>query len=148
MKKLINKQAFSFIEIFISLIVLSLILSMMTTVNQSYHRIDNQIKARKDAEFQHFLALLDREINKYYVKAVNNNRVVVRDINKASDQFVILRNNKIYLTPGHQPLLYEVASWYLSIFDNRLYMVVEFTNGESEQGSIEISLYEDSFYDR
>lgn len=143
-----NKKAFSFIEVFISLIVLSLILSALATVNQSYQGLINRVNYSKTAEFQHFLVLLDKEINKYFVKAVSNNRIVLRDFIKDNDQYLIAHNNKIYLTPGHQPLLYGVKDWSVTLVNQRLFIIVEFVNGESEQGSVEISLYKDTLYGR
>lgn len=147
-RKFNNKSGFSFIEIFISLIVLSLMLATMSTVNQTYHRVNGQIREERKADFLHFLTLLEKEINKYYVKNVAGNRVVIKDPSKPNNQYVILQNSKIYITPGHQPLLYEVKDWYLTLVDQRLYIVIVFTNGDSEHGSVEISLYEDSIYGR
>lgn len=145
---LTNKKGFSFIEVFISLIVLSLIFNTLATVNQSYQGLINRVSHSKAAEFQHFIVLLEKEINKYFVKEVSNHRIVLRDLVKPNDQYLIAQNNKIYLTPGHQPLLYGVAGWSLSLVNQRLFIMVEFTNGYSEQASIDVKLYKDTVYGR
>lgn len=113
-------------------------LQTMMGVYQSYNRIESEIRAETSADFLHFLALVELELDNSLVLNVENQRVLIENPETKRRRQIVSQNNKIYITPGHQPLLYNVESWSVAQVMNHLSIVVTFTNGDVHHGLISI----------
>lgn len=145
LKHYLNKQAFSFLELLISLLITSLIIHSLTFIYQSFHRTEDYIRSDKHADFLHFMTVFEAELNHYNILDILEKEIIVEDkLSKSSRYRFELSNNKIYKSPGHQILLYEVVDWKLSDIDSILAISMFFENSQEFTGYIPIGAINES----
>lgn len=116
-------------------------------VYDSYDRIETEIRADYSADFLHFLTLLELELQNYHVKDVQPKQIHLVKTKTNANSRLIQQNGKIYFTPGHQPLAYNIKDWELINIYNKLYVTVIYNNEQIFTGLINIQGDEDIHYD-
>lgn len=100
----------------------------------SYHRVEETLRSDKFLEFQLFIKILSLELNAFESLEVSRGEINLSSSNKS--QKVILANQKIYKSPGHQPYLYDVLDWQLSWNEPFLTVTVTFNNKQKFSATI------------
>lgn len=142
-KNLIFKKGFTLLEVIVSLFVLSLLMHSLMLVYDSYDRIETEIRADYSADFLHFLTLLELELNNYHIKEVQPKQIHLVKQKTNANSRLIQQNGKIYFTPGHQPLAYNIKDWELFNIYNKLHVTVTYNNKQLFTGLINIQYDED-----
>ncbi len=125
-------------EALVSLAVLSLIMFTLLSAVRIYQEADLQSRSDKSSEWLQFLHLMEEELSLYEIALVDGRRVRLKAPGENRHYEVILRNKKIYKTPGHHPYLYEVANWQVLYFEGGLYVWVKFANGQTFEGVVPV----------
>ncbi|WP_407101444.1 competence type IV pilus minor pilin ComGF [Ruoffia sp. FAM 20858] len=110
------------------------------TIYNSYNTIETEIRTDRSADFLHFMTLLGLELEKYTVTGVDSNIIRIESTETKRSSRIINQNNKIYIAPGHQPLLYDVYSWQVFQVANKVTVTVTFNNGQVFSGFISVKL--------
>lgn len=134
------KKGFTLLEVIISLFVLSLFMHSLMTIYNSYNTIETEIRTDRSADFLHFMTLLELELEKYTVTGVDSNLIRIESTETKRSSRIINQNNKIYIAPGHQPLLYDVYSWQVFQVASKVSVTVTFNNGQVFSGFISVKL--------
>lgn len=134
------KKGFTLLEVIISLFVLSLFMHSLMTIYNSYNTIETEIRTDRSADFLHFMTLLELELEKYTVTGVDSNIIRIESTETKRSSRIINQNYKIYIAPGHQPLLYDVYSWQVFQVANKVTVTVTFNNGQVFSGFISVKL--------
>lgn len=134
------KKGFTLLEVIISLFVLSLFMHSLMTIYNSYNTIETEIRTDRSADFLHFMTLLELELEKYTVTGVDSNIIRIESTETKRSSRIINQNYKIYIAPGHQPLLYDVYSWQVFQVANKVTVTVTFDNGQVFSGFISVKL--------
>ncbi|WP_338488401.1 competence type IV pilus minor pilin ComGF [Ruoffia tabacinasalis] len=134
------KKGFTLLEVIISLFVLSLFMHSLMTIYNSYNTIETEIRTDRSADFLHFMTLLELELEKYTVTGVDSNIIRIESTETKRSSRIINQNYKIYIAPGHQPLLYDVYSWQVFQVANKVSVTVTFNNGQVFSGFISVKL--------
>lgn len=134
------KKGFTLLEVIISLFVLSLFMHSIMTIYNSYNTIETEIRTDRSADFLHFMTLLELELEKYTVTGVDSNIIRIESTETKRSSRIINQNYKIYIAPGHQPLLYDVYSWQVFQVANKVTVTVTFNNGQVFSGFISVKL--------
>lgn len=134
------KKGFTLLEVIISLFVLSLFMHSLMTIYNSYNTIETEIRTDRSADFLHFITLLELELEKYTVTGVDSNIIRIESTETKRSSRIINQNYKIYIAPGHQPLLYDVYSWQVFQVANKVTVTVTFNNGQVFSGFISVKL--------
>lgn len=124
-----SQAAFTLIECLLALTILSLIMHGLMTSIQQYRKVDQQIRDDQYLEWQHFILCIESELSQYKIVSLSNQQINISD-DLQRHYSIILKNQKIYKTPGHQPYLYHVKNWNLSSDPPFIDVTLEFTNGQ------------------
>lgn len=123
-----HKEAFTLIEMLLSLFVFSLIISGLMACFNHYNQINEYIRFDQSTEWQLFTITLEKELEQFKFEKVQNNIIYLRDPTNNQAYQIIYQNNKIYKTPGHHPYLYQVKNWTLNLNDNIIDIRLQFQN--------------------
>lgn len=121
-----TKKGFTLVESLLSLLVFAIIMHSLSMAVTHYYRIEEQFRTDQSLEFHLFTKILSLELENYQFITATNQMISLTDVNKPLK--IIHSNHKIYKTPGHQPYLYDVQSWFLEWTDPILIVTVTFTN--------------------
>lgn len=133
------KYGFTLMESLISLLITSLVMHILIVSVTNYQTIYTHHHDSKDIEWLQFLILLEKELTHYTDIYAEDNQL--RITKKDDQRSMVLRfsNNQIYITPGYQPLLFEVKDWSILTTENILYIDLQFTNNAYYSGQIQIN---------
>lgn len=135
-KKLSHKSAFTLLEMIFVLFITGLISQTLLSCIQIYQRFDQTLREDYSLTWQHFLIVLEREIQLYPQCQASEDFIYIADPPRQESYTIILNNNKLYKTPGFQPFLYQVKSWWLNDLGDVIEIQVVFQNDQSYQGWI------------
>ncbi|MBG9980967.1 prepilin-type N-terminal cleavage/methylation domain-containing protein [Facklamia sp. DSM 111018] len=124
-----TQAAFTLIECLLALTILSLIMHGLMTSIQHYQKIDQEIRDDQYLEWQHFVLSIESELSQYKIESLSNQQIDISD-SLERHYSIILKNQKIYKTPGHHPYLYHVKDWYVTANPPFIDITLEFTNGQ------------------
>lgn len=130
----LNNQGTILIEMLISLLIVSIVMHSMLISITSYQRIYQYFKHDYTADWQQFLVLIEAEINMYQLQKVEKNIIYLK--NGQNTAQIILSNQKIYKTPGHQPYSYEVQEWQVIQKGDFIEIVLTYQNDQTFMGLI------------
>lgn len=137
------KKGFTLIEVLISLFILSLFMHSLMLIYDSYNRVETEIRTDHSADFLHFITLIELELNNYIIIEIEPEIIRIENKGTHKASRIIKQNNKIYIAPGHQPLLYDVYDWQLVQIFDKLSMTVTFNNGQVFSGVITLENLEE-----
>ncbi|UUX34227.1 competence type IV pilus minor pilin ComGF [Fundicoccus culcitae] len=135
-----HKRAFSLMEMLLSLFIFSLIISGLYTSFGNYANLNHTIRNDQSTEWHLFLITLEKELEQFIVEDVQYNKIFMLDSTNMQAYQIILQNNKIYKTPGHQPYLYQVNDWNLSLDENLLLIRLQFKNNQIFEAHLVVRL--------
>lgn len=130
------KNGYILFDLFIHLLILSLILHALYISIHHYRHVFYQQQEAKQMEFQQFLVLLEHELDDYSEIQIDGPNLSMRRISDNRKMWLKCQNYRIYITPGYHPLLFEVESWQLTVYKDLLFISVLFTNGEYFHGQV------------
>lgn len=136
--KFLNKRAFTMLEMIFALFILALVMQLLMSLTTSSLSIYQVYVQDNQGKFNHFLNLLDRELDHYQDYRVTPQRMVMYHKETSAYANISVVNQKIAKGPGHQILLYQVKSWQLQQFPAFLWVQVQFTNDQVFQGWVEL----------
>lgn len=135
-KKLSHKSAFTLLEMTFVIFIIGLISQTLLTSIQIYQKFDQALRDDQSLTWQHFLIVLEREIQLYPSCQAQEDYIQITNPSRKETYQIILNNHKVYKTPGYQPFLFEVKSWWLNDLGDVIELQVVFQNDQSYQGWI------------
>ncbi|MBG9988533.1 ComGF family competence protein [Aerococcaceae bacterium DSM 111176] len=133
------KYGFTLMESLISLLITSLVMHILIVSVTNYQTIYTHHHDSKDIEWLQFLILLEKELTNYSDIYAESNQLRMTKIDDQKPMMIRFSNNQIYITPGYQPLLFEVQDWTVLTTDNILFIDLQFTNNAYYSGQIPIN---------
>lgn len=133
------KYGFTLMESLISLLITSLVMHILIVSVTNYQTIYTYHHDSKDIEWLQFLILLEKELTNYSDIYAESNQLRMTKIDDQKPMMIRFSNNQIYITPGYQPLLFEVQDWTVLTTDNILFIDLQFTNNAYYSGQIPIN---------
>lgn len=135
LQKYKNKQAFTLIECLISLVALSTILLSTSLLIDQTAQIDHYLQRKDQKEWLIFLAQFEEEIKDGKNVVITDNQI---HYEKKEKRFMIEQYQTIIRkrerTGGHQPMLTDVKRWEVRDSTVAIIFLVEFENGEKNEG--------------
>lgn len=127
----LNRGGFSLLETLLVLGIFALITHALTISLSHYKRIDSALRTDRSLDWQHFSVMLEEELKHFEIYEAHPTKLKICNKNNPLDiSQIILKNHKIYRTPGHQPYLYQVTSWQVDYQEPCLNIVAELDNGQ------------------
>ncbi|MBG9984818.1 prepilin-type N-terminal cleavage/methylation domain-containing protein [Aerococcaceae bacterium DSM 111022] len=133
------KNGFTLMESLISLLIVSLVMHVLLISVTNYQTIYSQHHNSKNIEWLQFLVLLEKELSYYTDIYAENDQLKMTKIEDENTMFLRLSSNQIYITPGYQPLLFEVQDWSIQTSEDILFIDLVFTNNAYYSGQVEIN---------
>lgn len=133
------KNGFTLMESLISLLIVSLVMHVLLISVTNYQTIYSHHHNSKNIEWLQFLVLLEKELSYYTDIYAENDQLKMTKIEDENTMFLRLSSNQIYITPGYQPLLFEVQDWSIQTSEDILFIDLVFTNNAYYSGQVEIN---------
>lgn len=132
-------RGFTFIELIVSMFVMSLILYSLSAVYQNYQRIDHKIEGDNQINFLHFITMLENELVYYRYQSIQQNELWLQRRDDASQkQIIAIDRLRIVKRPGTQIMLYNVRAWQIEEIGQKIFIKVTFNNGQVYEAIIPI----------
>ncbi|WP_273478118.1 hypothetical protein [Ignavigranum ruoffiae] len=141
-KEVKGKQAFTFSELLIGLIVLASVLYLFQIIIWHYDGLAENFEASRARDFSQFLVIFEKEMDHYQVLNASDDMIYVRDIEENNFFEFVCQQETIYKRPGFHPFLQGVLAWQIEVEENFLKIWVLMDDQKLYQGHIRLARYQ------
>lgn len=125
------KRGFTFIELIVSMFVVSIIMCSLLATYQNYRQVHRKFENDQRIHFLHFVTMLENELEYYEYQSVQQNQLWLHRRNDVSQkQIITIDRQRIVKRPGTQIMLYNVKLWQIEEIGQKIFIQVTFNNGQ------------------